>query len=135
MQIGELSRRCGVSVRMLRYYEAAGLLQPERTAAGYRRYRHADIATVQRIAMLSSAGLTLAKIRLLLPCARDGVGGFRPCPAFKDGLRRRLAEIDDQIAALAGSRRLLRAYLAQTDADTRPEPRPRRANRRANSRP
>ncbi|AVT83758.1 MerR family transcriptional regulator [Rhodopseudomonas palustris] len=114
MQIGELARRCGVSARMLRYYETEGLLRPGRSPAGYRLYRPADITTVQRITTLQAAGLTLAKIRLLLPCAQPDSGGFRPCPAFRDGIRRRLAEIDGQIAALAASRRLLRAYLEQT---------------------
>ena len=31
MQIGELSARTGASVRMLRYYEEQGLLEPRRT--------------------------------------------------------------------------------------------------------
>lgn len=47
MQIGELARRCGVSARMLRYYETEGLLRPGRSPAGYRLYRPADITTVQ----------------------------------------------------------------------------------------
>ena len=34
MKIGELSRRSGVSIRMLRYYETEGLLKPKRTASG-----------------------------------------------------------------------------------------------------
>ena len=38
MQIGELSARTGASVRMLRYYEEQGLLEPRRTGSGYRDY-------------------------------------------------------------------------------------------------
>lgn len=100
---------------MLRYYEAEGLLRPERTPAGYRLYRKADLETVRRIATLNAAGLTLATIRGLLPCAGPGVAGFRPCPEFKEGIRRRLAALDQQIATLSVSRRVLRGYLAKSD--------------------
>ncbi|SEO54550.1 MerR family DNA-binding transcriptional regulator [Amycolatopsis saalfeldensis] len=38
MLIGELSRRTGVSPRLLRYYGEQGLLPSERTSNGYRVY-------------------------------------------------------------------------------------------------
>lgn len=115
MQIGELSRRCGVSVRMLRYYEGHGLLQPVRKASGYRVYGRADVEIVRRIIMLNAAGLTLETIRKLLPCARPGSPRFHPCAEFKDAMRRKLVELDSQIAALLESRRLLSGYLARSD--------------------
>jgi DNA-binding transcriptional MerR regulator len=104
---------------MLRYYEAERLLQPARTPTGYRVYGEADVETVRRITMLNAAGLTLATIRGLLPCALPGLASFRPCPAFKDGVRRQLAYLERQIAALSESRRLLRGYLAQSDEGAR----------------
>ena len=115
MQIGELSHRCGVSVRMLRYYEGQGLLQPVRKASGYRVYGDADVEIVRRITMLNAAGLTLQTIRQILPCARPGSLSFRPCAEFKDGVRRTLAKLNSQIAALSESRRLLAGYLAGSD--------------------
>ena len=36
--VGEAATRTGWSARMLRYVERTGLVVPERTAAGYRRY-------------------------------------------------------------------------------------------------
>ena len=69
MKIGELSRRTGVSVRMLRYYEGEGLLAPLRTNSGYRDYGLAEEETVRRIKMLGGAGMTLETIKRLLPCA------------------------------------------------------------------
>ena len=62
MKIGELSRRTGVSVRMLRYYEGEGLLAPQRTASGYRDYGPAEEKTVRRIKMLGAGGMTLETI-------------------------------------------------------------------------
>ena len=35
MKVGDLARRIGVSVRMLRYYETEGLLSPARRDSGY----------------------------------------------------------------------------------------------------
>jgi DNA-binding transcriptional MerR regulator len=113
---------------MLRYYEAERLLQPGRTPAGYRLYRAADLETVRRITMLNAAGLTLATIRALLPCARPGAPGFRPCTEFTAGLRRKLAELDRQIAALSESRQLLRGYLADSEQPPRAIPRRAAAN-------
>ncbi|KPF96561.1 MerR family transcriptional regulator [Rhodopseudomonas palustris] len=124
MQIGELSRRCGVSARMLRYYERQGLLRPDRTPAGYRQYHRADVVAVRRIVRLNRAGLTLTMIKRLLPCAHPTGAGFSPCPEFTDGVRRQLAEIDQRIAALTDSRRLLRSYLAEAETVPRAATRP-----------
>jgi MerR family transcriptional regulator, heat shock protein HspR len=52
----------GVNPQMLRTYEAKGLLEPQRTDGGTRRYSGADLATVDRITTLLAAGLNLAGI-------------------------------------------------------------------------
>ncbi len=70
MKIGELSRRTGTSVRMLRYYEAEGLLAPMRMENGYRDYGPMEEEIVRRIQLLGSAGLTLPTIHRFLPCVR-----------------------------------------------------------------
>ncbi|WP_415750406.1 MerR family DNA-binding transcriptional regulator [Burkholderia sp. BCC1988] len=42
MRISELANRSGVSARMLRHYDAIGLVSPSgRTEAGYREYSQA----------------------------------------------------------------------------------------------
>ncbi|MHC3748651.1 MerR family DNA-binding transcriptional regulator [Stutzerimonas stutzeri] len=56
MKIGELSRRCEVSIRMLRYYEEEGLLKPQRSPSGFREYGPREEQTVERIKLLGSAG-------------------------------------------------------------------------------
>ncbi len=77
MKIGELSRRTGVSVRMLRYYEGEGLLAPPRTDSGYRDYGPAEEETVRRIKMLGAAGMTLETIQQLLPVRDEQQSGFQ----------------------------------------------------------
>lgn len=112
MRIGELSRRSGISVRMLRYYETAGLLRPARLPSGYRVYGNAEVEIVERVHRLNAAGLTLAVIRRILPCARAGSLDFEPCAAFRHSLHQRIKELDSRISELSESRRLLAGYLA-----------------------
>lgn len=62
MQVGELARRTATTPRALRYYEAIGLLTPERQENGYRRYCEADVARVRHIQLLYRSGLCGSKI-------------------------------------------------------------------------
>lgn len=71
VRIGELSRRTGVSGRLLRYYEEQGLLYPQRRSSGYREYREGDVAAVRQIRALLAAGLGTPLIAGVLPaCGR-----------------------------------------------------------------
>jgi DNA-binding transcriptional MerR regulator len=49
MCIGELASAAGVSVRVLRHYEAQGLIQSSRRANGYREYPKGVIETVRQV--------------------------------------------------------------------------------------
>ncbi|MDA0565731.1 MerR family transcriptional regulator [Streptomonospora sp. S1-112] len=63
MLIGEVARRSGVSARMLRHYEALGLVRPSaRTGSGYREYSGEDIRRIFHIESLRSLGLSLREI-------------------------------------------------------------------------
>jgi DNA-binding transcriptional MerR regulator len=53
-------------VQNLRLYEARGLLEPERTDGGTRRYSADDLDRLRRIADLLEAGLNLAGIGMVL---------------------------------------------------------------------
>jgi DNA-binding transcriptional MerR regulator len=56
----------GVNPQNLRAYEAKGLLEPERTPGGTRRYSDQDLARIARIAVLLEAGLNLKGIHHVL---------------------------------------------------------------------
>lgn len=56
----------GVGVQSLRLYEARGLLEPDRTAGGTRRYSADDLDRVRRIDELLGAGLNLAGVSMVL---------------------------------------------------------------------
>lgn len=56
----------GTGVQNLRLYEARGLLTPERTSGGTRRYSDVDIARLRRVSVLLRAGLNLAGVEAVL---------------------------------------------------------------------
>src|SRR6188768_1732692 len=56
----------GLPAANLRLYEARGLLEPERTDGGTRRYSANDLARLRRIGDLLDAGLNLAGIDMVL---------------------------------------------------------------------
>ncbi|TWH72907.1 DNA-binding transcriptional MerR regulator [Modestobacter roseus] len=63
MLIGEVARRSGVSARMLRHYDALGLVRPTgRTVGGYREYSAEDIRRIFRVESLRSLGLSLRQV-------------------------------------------------------------------------
>lgn len=56
----------GMGAQNLRLYEARGLLDPDRTPGGTRRYSPDDIDRIHRISDLLEAGLNLAGIAMVL---------------------------------------------------------------------
>lgn len=64
--ISMAAQLAGMGVQRLRLYESRGLLEPDRTAGGTRRYSHDDLRRLQRIDELLKAGLNLAGIALVL---------------------------------------------------------------------
>jgi MerR family transcriptional regulator/heat shock protein HspR len=56
----------GTGVQNLRAYEARGLLEPERTEGGTRRYSANDLERLRRIGHLLEAGLNLAGIAMVM---------------------------------------------------------------------
>ena len=109
LQIGELARKSGASVRMLRFYEQLGLLAPARNAAGYRLYHADDVALVRKVRLLNQAGLSLKTLALMRDCLRDAPQDF--CTELRATLRAQQAEIARQMALLAQSQALLASLL------------------------
>lgn len=67
MQISELARRCGVSVRTLQYYDSVGILKPtEVSEKGYRLYDEDAAAEMRKILQYKQLGFSLDAISRLL---------------------------------------------------------------------
>lgn len=63
MLIGDVARLCRVSTRMLRHYDAVGLVHPTgRTVGGYREYSTEDVRRIFHVESLRTLGLSLKQI-------------------------------------------------------------------------
>ena len=110
MRITEAAQCAGTSPRMLRYYEAEGLLAPMRRDNGYRDYGAREVSAARQIVALSRAGLPLSLIRTVLPCATEN-GALRACPSVAPELRRRLRDVEEQIEVLSSGADVIRSFL------------------------
>ncbi|HLH99764.1 MAG TPA: MerR family transcriptional regulator [Acidimicrobiales bacterium] len=93
ISIGDFARMGRVSVRMLRHYDAIGLLQPERVDPhnGYRFYTAEQLRRLNRIVALKDLGLRLEQVRAIVD-EQLSAGELRAM------LRLRQAELTSQIA-------------------------------------
>ena len=67
MTVHEVSKRTGVSIRTLQYYDRIGLLPPARyTEAGYRLYDDAALERLQQIMLFRELEFSLGEIRSIL---------------------------------------------------------------------
>ncbi|MEV6563249.1 MerR family transcriptional regulator [Streptomyces kronopolitis] len=105
--IGDFARHGRVSARMLRHYDALGLLRPARTdpVSGYRFYEAAQLARLNRIIALKDLGFSLQQVGAILA---EEVS----VPELRGMLRLRRAELTAALTA-AGAR------LAQVEARLR----------------
>ncbi|MBN8839423.1 MAG: redox-sensitive transcriptional activator SoxR [Sphingomonadales bacterium] len=68
LSIGDLARRTGLTVSAIRFYEARGLIQPERTSGNQRRFRRSDIRRLSFILIVQKLGFSLTEIEAALAC-------------------------------------------------------------------
>ena len=116
MQIKELAEQAGVSVKAVRYYEARGLITPQRATNGYRRYDDEDVRVVREIRALLSLGLTAEQTHPFVECLRAGNDRADVCPASLSAYRERIADIDARMGELAGLRRQLADLLDEAES-------------------
>lgn len=114
IRIGELSKRAGLSIRALRYYEEIGILQPTaRTPAGYRLYDGSALTVLDMVKRMKLLGLPLAALGELQTIHRDQ-GRCAPVrQRFQAMLEQRIRRIDEQVAELLALRRDLATYVEE----------------------
>jgi DNA-binding transcriptional MerR regulator len=107
LSIGNFARHGHVSVRMLRHYDAIGLLRPACVdqVTGYRSYEAQQLSRLNRIVALKDLGFTLQQVQSILD---DEVS----VEELRGMLRLRQAELQSQIATDT-------AHLAQVEARLR----------------
>jgi MerR family copper efflux transcriptional regulator len=113
LKIGEVSKRSGVGIEALRFYEKGGLLDsPSRTFSGYRVYGEEVLERLAFIKRAQALGFSLDEIRRIIDDARKGES---PCDEVREIVRRRMAELDDRLRELHRYRKELKATLEEWD--------------------
>jgi Cu(I)-responsive transcriptional regulator len=119
VNIGTAARRSGITVKMIRYYEAIGLIAPAgRSAGNYRTYDGRDISRLEFIKRARGLGFSLEEIRQLLALWDDS---GRASAEVKSLVMTHIAELDSRIAALKSMRRTLAHLAERCDGDDRPD--------------
>ena len=85
--ISVFAELAGVHPQTLRNYERSGLLSPQRTSGGSRRFSDADLAAIRRIQDLTNEGVNLEGVKRIMQ------------------LEHELAEAREQLAELASEAR------------------------------
>jgi DNA-binding transcriptional MerR regulator len=102
LPIGELSRRTGVKVPTIRFYEQIGLLSaPPRTEGNQRRYGKPEVERLNFIRHSRELGFEVEDIRELLEMAASPQAS---CHQADSIARNHLTEIDRRIASLTALR-------------------------------
>jgi MerR family transcriptional regulator, heat shock protein HspR len=79
--MAQVTETLGVTAPVLRRWEREGLVRPERTAGGQRRYSRREIDKLQHVAQLAGEGMTASGIRRVLD------------------LEQRIDELEDRLAS------------------------------------
>lgn len=114
MRIGELADQTGASVRSLRHYERAGLVEARRDENGYRIFDTGAVECVRRIRGLLDAGFTISEVLPLSACLVKGQRS-EPSGAVAELYHRKLDQIDQRIQCLQEVRALVAERLACTE--------------------
>lgn len=66
ISIGNVSELLGLSIRQIRYYEERGLILPDRSSKGTRKYSIRDIEILSIIAEYVEEGIQTAEIKEMM---------------------------------------------------------------------
>lgn len=105
LTIGELSRRTGLAVSAIRFYEARGLVTAIRTGGNQRRFLRADIRRLSFAQIAQQLGLTLTEIGTELATLPQGRSPTRQ--DWQAISRRIRSALQNRIALLERTRDLL----------------------------
>jgi MerR family transcriptional regulator/heat shock protein HspR len=86
LSIGIAATRVGMHPQTLREYERQGLVRPQRTPGGTRRYGVAELDRLVRVQRLTAEGLSLAAVRYVLDLEDELVSARARISQLEQGL-------------------------------------------------
>lgn len=119
MNIGEAASASGVSAKMIRHYEAVGLLPPAvRTEAGYRQYGPNEVHTLRFIRHARDLGFSIAEITELVGLWQNR---GRPSRQVKALAEAHIRDLEQKAAELLAMKATLQHLVHCCHGDDRPD--------------
>ena len=117
MNIGDVADLSGLPAKTIRYYEDIGLVEPLRSANGYRSFRQSDVHKLAFLGRARALGFTIEDCRSLLKLYADT---DRASAEVKQIAEEHLDRIDRKIAELTEMRATLSHLVDACAGDHRP---------------
>lgn len=119
LNIGQAASISGVSAKMIRHYEAVGLLPAaQRTESGYRQYGDADVQTLRFIRHSRDLGFSILEIAQLVSLWHDR---SRPSREVKALAKKHIRELEAKAQELLAMKAALEHLVHCCRGDDRPE--------------
>src|SRR5271166_3168042 len=119
MNIGAAAAKSGVSAKMIRHYEAIGLLRPaERRGNAYRDYGERDVDELKFIKRARRLGFSTPEIAALLELWRDR---SRPSRDVKGIAEAHICDLEGRVADMQAMAKTLGKLVAACHGDDRPD--------------
>jgi Cu(I)-responsive transcriptional regulator len=119
VNIGSAAEQCGVSAKMIRYYESIGLLgKVRRTDSGYRQYSPAEVHVLRFIKRARDLGFSMAETSELVSLWNNR---RRTSASVKRIAQKHADELTQRIAALQEMQRTLSHLIHGCHGDSRPD--------------
>lgn len=116
LQVGDIAKASGKTVRAIHHYEEVGLLRPHARSKGrYRLYDHAALTRVRWIGKLHDLGLSLSQIQQIVSTWESSPSAPEAMAKIRGIYQQKLEETRAQIAHLASLERELVASLTYLD--------------------
>ena len=117
--IGDAAKASGVTAKMIRHYEAIGLIgAAQRTDAGYRVYDGRAVQVLQFVHRSRKLGFSLEQIKVLLALWQDKQRASKDVRAMA---KQHIAELDRKIADMQAMKRTLEGLATACHGDERPD--------------
>jgi DNA-binding transcriptional MerR regulator len=105
MQIGDLAKRAGLTLRTIRYYEERGLIEPAaRSKGGFRLYEENELRKLHLIRSLQLLDMPLAQVKSFFDERNRGRVAAEVAPALQEILRTHLEEVERRLAEFRAAR-------------------------------
>lgn len=117
--IGGAAQASGVSAKMIRHYEAIGLIaKPARSFSGYRTYSERDTHTLRFIKQARNLGFSMKQISVLLSLWQNRT---RPSREVKNIALQHIQELDEKIREMQAMKATLERLARHCHGDERPD--------------